>query len=657
MNALARPGVLLGLLLVQLGIIAPHWSELPGWIFGFFIACGAFRYSLLRFGWRLPPVWLKLLLLALVLGGLAFSFRRLAGLDVAASFLILMQALKLLEAKDQRDAMIMVQLSYFLIATSFLFSQSLGMGIYLLLGVWSTTAILIGAQSSQGLKRLWPSFRLSGILVLQALPLMALLFVLFPRIPGPLWQMQDPSQAKTGLSDSMTPEDVAKLSGSPEIAFRVESPQGSQQLVNRYWRALTYGRFDGRRWTQLDNPTGALPAQNFTGPSLNYQITLEPSQQPWLIALDWPGQPPASVDGAQLQPDMTLALRGNQRVSNRLLYQLNAYPNAQLTQLSDDQRKLYTRLPNFGDKRSREWANNLRQTEPTDAGYLQALLRHIRQQPFYYDLEIETIESNTIDGFWLDRQRGFCAHYAGALSFLLRTVGIPTRVVAGYLGGDYNAEANYLIVRQLHAHAWVEVWLDGRWQRVDPTTAIDPSRIVASLSDLQQQRQATDTDVLNIERGLLERGSLLLDQMNYRWQLWVLSYDEDRQRELLEKLGLANWSWQQLLPLVTLGILLILGLLAWWLLPRRARPSIWQQSFSRLQRRLQAQGTFSPPRQPAELLQQAAAADPKQQRAWLELHQQYLALRYQPQPTPEQQRQWLAQFRRVLAEFNAKPHR
>ena len=91
---------------------------------------------------------------------------------------------------------------------------------------------------------------------------------------------------------------------------------------------------------------------------------------------------------------------------------------------------------------------------------------------------------DSVDEFLFDTKRGFCGHYASAFATLMRAAGIPARVVTGYQGGTFNRFADYWILRQSDAHAWTEVWIEGRgWLRMDPTSVIAPSRVERGLND------------------------------------------------------------------------------------------------------------------------------------------------------------------------------
>jgi hypothetical protein len=195
---------------------------------------------------------------------------------------------------------------------------------------------------------------------------------------------------------------------------------------------------------------------------------------------------------------------------------------------------------------------------------------------------------NGIDALLFDVKRGFCAHYAGATTFLLRAAGIPSRVVVGYQGGERGAGGNYLIVRQYDAHAWVEAWVGGQgWVRIDPTAAIAPERIESGLRDaVADEGSFLENDWASLQRysdvPLAKWVSLQLDRLNYQWQRWVVGYQGQSQMNLMSHLpggfGLRELGY------LTAGIvgagLLFAGLISAWQSGRgrgrRRKDKVWR---------------------------------------------------------------------------------
>jgi hypothetical protein len=145
-----------------------------------------------------------------------------------------------------------------------------------------------------------------------------------------------------------------------------------------------------------------------------------------------------------------------------------------------------------------------------------------------------------VDEFIFDTKSGFCGHYAGSLTYLLRLAGIPARVVIGYQGGEYNVQSNYLLVSQYDAHAWVEAFLPNRgWIRVDPTAMVSPLRVSdgigSSLGNERSFLQDSPFTSAAMKYDALNWIRLRLDEVNFQWQNLVVNYNQDQQENLIIK--------------------------------------------------------------------------------------------------------------------------
>jgi hypothetical protein len=231
--------------------------------------------------------------------------------------------------------------------------------------------------------------------------------------------------------------------------------------------------------------------------------------------------------------------------------------------LTIDERRRDTRIPKNGNPRTQQLAAEMRAAHPDDGDYVQAVLDMFTQQPFYYTLTPPRLAGDSVDQFLFGSKRGFCEHYASAFAILMRAAGIPSRVVTGYQGGMLNPYGEYWILRQSDAHAWNEVWIEGRgWVRIDPTAAIAPSRVEQGLSDR-----------VNAEEALAGRGprglhwfagaQLRLDALRELWRERILDFDQDSQRDLLQILRIPEPDGQKLVILLAVAMSLVLFWLTW----------------------------------------------------------------------------------------------
>lgn len=547
---------LLWLLVAQLLVILPHLGHLPYWIVLLWLLCAGWRFQVFRQRARYPRSWLKILLLLATGFAVYFSRGSLVGLEAGTVLLIAAFMLKLLEMRSRRDALVVIFLGFFAVVTGYLFEDSLLAAAYSVLPVTALLAAMIALHRGEGATRPWDSLRLAGSLLLQALPLMLVLFVLFPRL-GPLWGMPQPSaRGMSGLAESMAPGEIAELGQSPALAFRAsfEGPPPPRERL--YWRAITFEQFDGQRWSRgVSALRPEAPRWQPQGEPVDYSIVMQPSGQPWLYTLDVPEVAPGE---ARLMADFHLQRRNP--VNQPLLYSLRSWPQAQReAEGAADSLHPALQLPEQGNRRARAWARQLRERYPDPPRLVEALLRHFNREPFVYTLRPAPVGEDIIDGFLFDSRSGFCIHYAGAMTFVLRAAGIPARVVGGYQGGEWNPDGDYLAVRQFDAHAWVEYWLPGRgWISVDPTFQVAPERIrlglEAALAEEEDFLAQAPLSLMHYrDIPWLNALRLSWDSANYGWQRWVLGYQAERQRQLLER-------WFGGLGVIGAGLLLVAAL-------------------------------------------------------------------------------------------------
>jgi transglutaminase-like putative cysteine protease len=380
-------------------------------------------------------------------------------------------------------------------------------------------------------------------MLLQAAPLMLVLFFVFPRF-GPLWTVPIKSHtAKTGMSDFMKPGDVASLSQSAEVAFRVKFDGQIPARSSLYWRGLVFSRLEQGVWSSLgyyDVPVGEQRQSPvaLSGKPLQYTVIMEPTQQNWLYALDYAR---STTPGVMLSPDFRLFSPGP--LESEYLYNAQTWTDVQLdSELSQWRRKTETKLPPSGNPRAREFALKRRAEAGDDARFLQGLLDTFNREPYVYTLQPGVLSGvDTIDQFLFDTQRGFCEHYASAFVFMARAAGIPARVVAGYQGGEVNPVNKTVIVHQFDAHAWAEVWLEGTgWVQFDPTAAVSPLRIESGLEQAMASEgsflAAAPLSALRYRNiPLLNMLRLRYDALTYRWQSWVVGYNNEQQFDLLQR--------------------------------------------------------------------------------------------------------------------------
>lgn len=634
----------LSLSLLTLLVVAPHFTRLDLRVSLAFVAVILLRVASLYLPRLRIGRW-TLLGITLISAALIFLlYPLLMGLPAKVALLSLMLGLKLLECHRARDLYVVIFLGYFTLITHFLFNQEMLLVAYVLVMVVGLSGLLIeaGRARSQGG---WPlrSLRVAAGMTLQAMPVMLLLFFLFPRIHGPLWNLGvDNSTGQTGLSDNITLGSISRLIRSRAVAFRVEFDQQIPAPPLRYWRGPVLWQTDGRRWNQARlGESGAVSYRSSAEP-ISYQVTLEPSPNDWLYALDLPETLPA---GANLTADFQIIAKDIRQ--RRYRYSASSRLQYHTGPLSEQQRRLGLQLPDSITPRMQALVSRWRTESANDQQLVNRALQYFRSEPFYYTLNPPLLESNPVDQFLFDSRRGFCEHYATSFTLLMRLAGIPARVVTGYQGGERNPLGDYLIVRQSDAHAWSEVWLEqGGWTRIDPTAAVAPERIERSFEfDLQENGapgipvifSIGDSDLLNRLARQLRLG---LDAANASWHRWILGYSSDQQQRLLQLLGFGALSAFKLALTMMLAIAALVPLLILLLRWRsRVKPDPVQRDYGIFCRRLARKGIVRLPHEgPEDFARRIIRQRPDLQRPVSAIANLYIGLRYGSKEDPQQRR-------------------
>jgi len=632
--------LLSGLLLVLL----PHLLYQPPLL----IIC-TFILLLWRFLYELnivplPSRWLRTLLAVGSFITIAYIYHTIFGRNAGVALLVIMLCLKLLEMRSSRDFTVVIYLGYFVVITGFLFNQSIVIGFYMMAVVYLLTTALIAhhqtnpqpspqaytPDSTKGniltnttdTTKNKPKNRSAQIaltLLLQAIPLTLLLFFLFPRVPGPLWGLpEDAFDAKTGLSDSMTPGQFTELAYDTSPAFRVTFSNDVPAPSKLYWRGPVFTHFDGFTWQELRHSTkryfsGKWASETIPLPQVNeastveYTVTLEASNRNWLLALDLPTKLPK-----QSYLTANYELLATEAVKTAHRYQLTSHTDYKLGAHEYPNHHDYQQLPDFAAPKARQlvdqWLSQINDQnnddeENYDEKFVQLVLNYFRTEPFYYTRNPPLMINRPVDQFLFDAKRGYCEHYASAFVVLMRAAGLPARVVTGYQGGEFNSVGDYFIVRQSDAHAWAEVWLtDKGWTRVDPTAVIPPNRIEQTALRERLQRTSTGT---NFDIGWLRKSWKNLqyswDSVNHLWNQWIIGYNTSKQFSFLQALGLDALSWSGLAIALFGSIAVLLAIIGYYIVRgTRIKSNPARRLYERFCRKLAKKGLVRRPSESAQ---------------------------------------------------------
>jgi transglutaminase-like putative cysteine protease len=547
-----------------LAAVALHAAHLPLWVLATFVLLVLWRVLIGLRSSRLPSRTLRIAAVIAVVVAVSLGYRTLNGVDAGTALLALMAAMKLLETRNARDQLVLLLIAYFLVLAAFLYGQQLWLLPIAAGVIWLITASLLRVAHAAAPLRPGAILGRSGAMLVQAVPIMLLLFLLFPRVPGPFWALPTAQHAMTGLGDEMAPGDITELSLSSDVAFRVRFHGVAPPPAQRYWRGPVLHDFDGYTWRHTRGffRPGVVETR---GPEYDYSLMLEPMDNYWVFALDMPVH---WSEHSRISQTGDYQLIAQDRIAEPVTYELSSRPQYSAAaghELSEPLSERDRRLPPDRNQRTQALALDLRAATANNEAYIDEVLNMFREQSFYYTLSPSRLDYDSVDDFLFNTRRGFCAHYASAFTTLMRAAGIPARVVTGYQGGEYNRLAGYYIVRQSDAHAWSEVWLAGRgWVRFDPTAAVAPERIERGTAGALGAEPFAERMI---------RGNAWLADVRFAWDaantLWrenVIQFSAQKQEEflewLLDWLGVHQPDWRYLAALLAGGIAVALALLS-----------------------------------------------------------------------------------------------
>ncbi|MCA2999796.1 MAG: DUF3488 domain-containing transglutaminase family protein [Rhodocyclaceae bacterium] len=626
-------------------VIAPHVQRLPWWASAVCLAAGAWRWWIARNGLRTPG-WL-------IMGGIAFAitagafveYRKLFGREVGVMLLIVMLCLKLLEMRMKRDAMVVIFLGFFLALTNFLYSQTILMGVYMLVCVWLFIATLIGFNRINSEPTIRDRLAPAGWLLLQSIPMMIVFFFLFPRISGPLWSIPQDGQARTGLSDSMSPGDISKLSQSDAVAFRVEFEGAVPNTTDLYWRGPVLGMQSGRGWRMYDSPAVAQFEYTALSPEVKYRVTMQPHNKTWLFALDIPSAVPAD---AMLLADYQM--RAKQPVNALKAYSIGSHLNYRIeADSSPVELQKYLNFNRRSNPRTIAFGQEMREKYPDPKALIEELMKKYNRE-FTYTLEPPLLGDNPMDEFLFGTKLGFCEHYAGSFALIMRAAGVPARVVTGYQGGEVNPVSRMLVVKQSEAHAWTEVWLpDLGWLRVDPTFAVSPLRINRGMSAALGPVGVFDNMVEADKLGILRSLAYTWDAVNSEWNRWVVGFNQDRQRGMFEGFGIPDVDWRTMAMWLIGGVFVAGGGMGLVLLALayRNRKSPVDEAFERFCAQIGRRGLIRAKSEgPIDFLKRIERQRPQDHEQAKNVIDAYIAARYAPSASDVSSRRRFIQLAR-----------
>jgi transglutaminase-like putative cysteine protease len=614
-------------------------GTLASWVPGLFLIALAAKFWMEPKGYRLRSIISKLFFAVVTLAAIFFSYGSVRGIEPGVSLIAALMSLKILEAHTAREFQIMVMVGWVLCLCGFFLSQDLAMAICLFVAFSLLLVALLQFHRGSAPGAFWPPLRSAGKLLAQALPLVILLFLLFPRISGFRIQSAPGGGAASGFSGQLSAGSVASIASSSKVAFRAEFPDGRIPRPSAmYWRGVVMWRGEGFEWRAPDAPAAIRRPSPSSAPgqAVRQWITIEPHGSRWMFALDWPFAPPA---GSTLAPGNYLWSGGPIRKTRR--YEVRSFPELRDKDLRPREQAILLEVPRWISPAVRELVQSWTAANANPRAVVDAALLFFRTQRFQYSLSPGEYKAKDLDEFLFRRRLGFCEHYAASFATLMRLAGIPARVVVGYLGGEYNEFGRFFLVRQADAHAWCEVWLpESGWIRVDPTSVVAPERLnLGSLLERDANSSAMSSNVFArslARQPIFTKLRLAWDTLNYAWDTRVLSFDAEAQRSLISDIGISDSTPFSLIARILLIAASLLAIYA-GLMRFRGRPAgdrvkALYERFCRIAARIGAQRY--PWEGPSAFSDRAAQLLPNESECIRQISNAYIHLRYSAVPAP-----------------------
>jgi len=599
---------LIWLLLSMTSVLLPLQTHIPLWTALLFLIVVGWRWMMHLGRFPFPDTKIKVLVVILGIAAVLISAKGRFHLESATTFILVASLLKVLEMKTQRDGYIVIFLCFFLLAVSFLFEQGILTALYSIAAVWLLIAALVGLHQTlfndHQIKQLFSAAAKTSAQVLAlSLPIMLLLFVLFPRL-GPLWSLNLQSgKAKTGLSEEMSPGDIAELSKSDELVFRATFIDERPPATEWYWRALVFDRYKEKNGRAVWSASGVFDQTDWFPQSwqpkmqagvFDYRIIQEASNHKWLFGLRGVSAMEAGI--GMKENDLII---NKTKLHQRKEYLVRSKPSIAIADqgLRPFVRNQSLQLIQTSNPKTRLLAQQIMLEQASDQARLDFTLSYYRTHSFSYTLQPTPMQENDIDSFLFDNRAGFCAHFSSSFVFMMRAMNIPARIVTGYQGGELNPDSGHITVRQYDAHAWAEVWIENKgWVSVDPTAQVAPQRIRLglreSLQDGDEFLPGNNFSLIKLSNfQFLNDLRLRLDELNYQWHQTVLNFNKDKQGNFLKQWLGRNSLKKSLYWLAGLfcGFFLLIAIALLWSGPKRKLTRI-EKSLRSLDKRMQIQG-------------------------------------------------------------------
>ncbi len=402
---------------------------------------------------------------------------------------LLFHALKSFDIKDPWDPLQVFFMALIQLLLASELTRSMMFGVFFVVFiVLMVFAVFYSHLIKENQRNIRPFIKPISLLSAVVFTLTVVVFILSPRLQGSLWGKGLSRGMKSGFSENIKLGGLGQIKLDPSVVMRVKITPRPEYTP--YFRGITYDLFQEGQWISLTGQRKTIYGTEGrflinterTSTVFRQDIILEPLDTEVVFLIRNPYEFKADTDTIKI--DNTETVYVPEKKNKRFHYVVTSTDKPIfITTWSP----VYLKVPD-DMKRLKELSLRLTRGLKSDREKIKVLMNYFKDN-YSYSLKVNTPEGvNPVEYFLFNSKKGYCEHFATSLALMLRATGIPSRVVSGYLGGEYNSYGNYYIVRQKDAHTWVEAAVGDRWIRLDPTPSVPtvrPSRFLLYIDYLK----------------------------------------------------------------------------------------------------------------------------------------------------------------------------
>lgn len=494
---------------------------------------------------RAAGVATTIIITILILSIIGFIFFNRSFVTTTISFLVYVQAVRILFLSEMRHHLqvYLISLASVLAATILTFSPlflvSFVVYLFLVTGAMITHNFIENIEDNLSSKgelsegvdppflhhRRPPLFAITVVSSSFILLAATVVFFFFPRISAGYLpsELVEPVRI-SGFSKNVELGEVGTLKISSAVVMRIVVDREEIERAgaeNIYIRGTAFDTFDGRYWEKSDyrrrvmKKVGRsfLSEKRLSGTGVHQEYFMEPTDNRVLFAM----VEPVSFEGpfVNLFIDSYETIETRKYFNDKLRYRATSIIsplNGGDVPLTPNEEKVYLTLQKDLDSRIKPLVDRLTAGAETDRVRAERIRDYLLDN-LSYDLDPGDVGEDPLADFLFVNRKGYCEHFATAMVIMLRSAGVRSRLVTGFLAGDYNEYGSFYTVRASDAHAWVEAYFEGTgWATLDPTP---PAGLIV-LKDVSATRR-------------------FIENLKMKWNIYIVNFEMSDQMEMMRE--------------------------------------------------------------------------------------------------------------------------